>query len=107
MLEQALVALRRTDAVLGPARDGGFYLIGLRKPAGRSAQLFQGVDWGTARACRQTLAQLRRAGLRVRLLPVESDVDRPEDLRRLKRFVRRSGHPRLGPLRRLLGQIPG
>jgi hypothetical protein len=98
---QALAALRRADAVLGPARDGGFYLMGLRKPAGRRAQLFHGVDWGTARACRQALAQLRGAGLRVRMLPVESDVDRPEDVRRLKSVVRWSRRGRLAPLRRL------
>jgi glycosyltransferase A (GT-A) superfamily protein (DUF2064 family) len=101
-LVQALAALHRADAVLGPARDGGFYLIGLRKPRGRSPQLFRAVDWGTARACRQVRAELRRGGLRVQLLPVEFDVDRPEDLRRLKRFVRRSRDRRLAPLRRLL-----
>ncbi len=102
----ALAALRRADAVLGPARDGGFYLIGLGKPHGRGVQLFRSVDWGTARAFQQTLRQLRGAGLRVRLLPIDSDVDRPEDLRRLKRFVQRSRSQHLAPLRRLLRSVP-
>ncbi len=106
-LLQALSALRRADAVLGPARDGGFYLIGLRKSAGHGARLFRGVDWGTHLACRQTQAQLRRAGLRVHLLRVDSDVDRPEDLGRLKGILRRSRNRRLAPLRRLLRQVLG
>jgi len=106
-LLQALAALRRADAVLGPARDGGFYLIGLRKAAGHNARLFRGVHWGTPRAFGQTLAQLRRADLRVQLLRADSDVDRPEDLRSLKRAVRPSRQRHLAPLRRLFRQILG
>ncbi|HXE75591.1 MAG TPA: TIGR04282 family arsenosugar biosynthesis glycosyltransferase [Candidatus Xenobia bacterium] len=106
-LLQALRALGRADAVLGPAQDGGYYLIGLRATAARDKKLLQGVDWGTEHAFRETLSELHRAGLRVQLLPLEFDVDRPKDLRRLKRLVRRSRSPRLGPLRRLFRQVLG
>jgi hypothetical protein len=96
----ALAALRRAEAVLGPARDGGYYLIGLRRTAKK--RLFDGVAWGTRRAFAQTRRNLRAAGLRVRLLPVGYDVDTPADLRRLERAVKRSRQRHLEPLRRWL-----
>lgn len=102
-LLQALAALRRADAVLGPACDGGYYLIGLRGTDKETKGLFRGVEWGTRRALTQTLHNLRNAGLRVRRLPMGYDVDTPADLRRLKRDVRRSRQPHLAPLRRWLG----
>jgi hypothetical protein len=104
-LEEALAALRRADAVLGPARDGGYYLIGLRRTA--KARLFGGVPWGTARAFAQTRRNLAKARLRVRLLPVGFDVDTPNDVRRLKREVRRSRLKHLGPLRHHLVENNG
>lgn len=77
ILRQAVDALRGRDAVLGPASDGGYYLIGTRafRP-----ELFSGVDWGTDRVCRQTREAIRRLGMTVLELPTLRDVDRPEDL---------------------------
>jgi hypothetical protein len=97
-LLEALAALRGADAVLGPAHDGGYYLIGLRKMAKR--RLFVGVEWGTAQAFAQTRRNLEGAGLRVRRLAMGYDVDTPADLQRLEREVRRSRLKQLGPLRR-------
>ncbi len=69
--------LAENDLVLGPAVDGGYYLVGL----GREVPgLFEGIDWGTDRVFEQTLAAARRLGLSVATLPVLADVDRPEDL---------------------------
>src|SRR5437763_1805775 len=65
------------DVVLGPAVDGGYYLIGLRRAA---PQLFAGVDWGTGRVLAQARAAAGRAGLSVALLPTLADVDVPGDL---------------------------
>ena len=96
----ALAALRWADAVLGPARDGGYYLIGLRRTAKK--RLFDGVAWGTRRAFAQTRRNLQAAGLRVRRLPLGYDVDTPADLRRLEREVKRSRQRHLEPLRRWL-----
>ena len=65
------------DAALGPAQDGGYYLLGLcrAQPA-----LFHKVAWGTGRVLGQTRTRLREAGWHWHELPVRRDVDRPEDL---------------------------
>lgn len=99
-LRDALAALRRADAVLGPARDGGYYLIGLRRTAKK--KLFDGVAWGTRRVFAQTLRNLRAAGLRVQLLPLGYDVDTPADLQRLEREVLRRRLRHLAPIRKWL-----
>jgi rSAM/selenodomain-associated transferase 1 len=70
------------DAVLGPAEDGGYYLIALRAAA-VVPRLFEGIAWSTDRVFPETLARCRELGLRVELLPRASDVDTPEDLHRL------------------------
>jgi hypothetical protein len=77
---QAFEALDTQDLVLGPARDGGYYLIGLRKPM---PQIFLDIQWGTSNVCRSTQEIAARRGLTVSLLQVLEDVDRPEDLKRL------------------------
>ena len=70
------------DVVLGPATDGGYYLIGLRAAA-VVPRLFDGIAWSTDRVLPETLARCEELGLRVELLPEASDVDTPDDLRRL------------------------
>jgi rSAM/selenodomain-associated transferase 1 len=77
------------DVVLGPARDGGYYLIGLRSPAPR---LFTGVPWSTGAVYESTIARARRANLSVASLPPWDDVDTIEDLGRLaSALARRRG----------------
>lgn len=77
-LRQAAGWLRAgADAVLGPASDGGYYLIGLRRPV---LGLFEDVPWGTAEVLETTRQRLRRAGLAWHELPEYADIDRPEDL---------------------------
>ncbi|HEY3244453.1 MAG TPA: TIGR04283 family arsenosugar biosynthesis glycosyltransferase [Phycisphaerae bacterium] len=77
LLEQAFAALRTHDLVLGPARDGGYYLIGLTQPR---PELFQDIAWGTEHVCEQTRTYAQQMGLVVHLLPVLDDVDEPADL---------------------------
>ena len=74
---RALELLGERDCVLGPAADGGYYLIALRRPC---PALFEGIDWGTPRVLEQTVDRLRQAGLSLHLLPVWYDVDTPDDL---------------------------
>jgi uncharacterized protein len=70
------------DVVLGPAEDGGYYLIALRAAAVHP-RLFEDIAWSTERVLPATLERCRELGLAVELLPMASDVDTPDDLRRL------------------------
>ncbi|HEX9940379.1 MAG TPA: TIGR04282 family arsenosugar biosynthesis glycosyltransferase [Thermoanaerobaculia bacterium] len=70
------------DVVLGPAEDGGYYLIALRAAA-VAWRLFEEIDWSTERVLPATLERCRELGLAVELLPAAADVDTPDDLRRL------------------------
>lgn len=80
-LGRAKAALSRHDAVIGPSEDGGFYLLGLRRcPEG----LLDDVAWSTDQACVQTMERMHGAGLTVSVLPTAFDVDRPEDIHRLR-----------------------
>lgn len=99
LLLQAFAALVQAQAVLGPARDGGFYLIGLRVRGREIEGLLDGVEWGGPRAFRHVRARLRQAGLRVALLPESYDVDTAADMDRLRRDMRRSRQRYLMPLR--------
>jgi rSAM/selenodomain-associated transferase 1 len=74
----AALAERRTDAVLGPAPDGGYWAIGLRAPDPR---VFVGVPMSSAQTCRAQRARLSMLGLRVREVPAVRDVDRIADAR--------------------------
>ncbi len=82
ILAQAFQALESQDVVLGPSRDGGYYLIGLSAPAAPRllTPLFQGMVWSTGDVFAVTSGRLAKTGLSVALLPTLSDIDRPEDL---------------------------
>lgn len=71
------------DAILAPAEDGGYALIGLRRV---SPRLFSGIEWGTDSVLHQTRIRLRTLGWRWRELRVVWDVDRPDDYARLRRL---------------------
>ncbi|HWP59783.1 MAG TPA: TIGR04282 family arsenosugar biosynthesis glycosyltransferase [Candidatus Acidoferrales bacterium] len=68
------------DLVLGPCEDGGYYLIGLKRPM---EPLFHDIRWSTDAVLETTLARARAAKLRAGLLPPTYDIDEEEDLRRL------------------------
>ena len=80
-LRQAIVQLETADVVLGPSEDGGYYLIGLKRPW---AELFQDITWSTDQVTQQTLARADAMGLTVALLPSWYDVDTGADLERLQ-----------------------
>ncbi len=73
----AFNALHEHDLVIGPATDGGYYLLGLRKPC---LEVFRGIDWGTAAVLHQTMEASEKLHLSIHLLRPLRDVDRPEDL---------------------------
>ena len=83
-LRRALRLLQSgTDAVFAPTEDGGYALIGLRRV---SARLFSGIKWGSATVMAETRKRLRSLGWRWRELRTVWDVDRPEDVLRLRRL---------------------
>jgi uncharacterized protein len=71
----ARLAEATADVVIGPSEDGGYYLIGLRRPA---PALFEAMPWSTAAVLDETVARTRRLGFRLALLPPWFDVDRGE-----------------------------
>ena len=84
-LKRAFQALKHRDVVLGPAVDGGYYLIGLRRTA---PALFREVAWGTPTVFEQTLATIEREHLTLALAPPWYDVDDPASLRFFATLVR-------------------
>jgi rSAM/selenodomain-associated transferase 1 len=76
-LDEAFDALAAADCVLGPARDGGYYLIGLTAPR---PELFRGIEWGTQSVLAETVAVAAAQGLLVAHLPEERDIDERTDL---------------------------
>lgn len=80
---EAFARLEAGEAVvLGPAADGGYYLIAVRSEVLRR-ELFDGIDWSTPRVLEQTVRRCRELGIEPSLLEPWADVDQPEDLRRL------------------------
>lgn len=87
-IQQAFEQLLYQDVVLGPARDGGYYLIGLSHPHSRPfcqsfldrQALFQNIDWSTSRVFQQTRVKACQMGFSVAQLEMLADVDRPQDL---------------------------
>lgn len=80
-LAEAARALRDgADVVLGPAEDGGYWLIGLRDPV---PALFDAMPWSTENVLRVTRERIAALDLRAHELTVRDDIDRPEDLARL------------------------
>ncbi len=74
-------ALHDHDAVLGPAEDGGYWLLGLRRSDPR---LFDDIAWGSAQVLAQTRQRFEELGWRWHEITTRWDVDRPEDLARLR-----------------------
>lgn len=76
-LGEAEEELRRADVVVGPALDGGYYLLGLRRPR---PELFRDVPWGTSAVLDVTRERIEEAGLEAAWLEPARDLDTPEDL---------------------------
>ncbi|MBI5570767.1 MAG: TIGR04283 family arsenosugar biosynthesis glycosyltransferase [Desulfomonile tiedjei] len=77
LLERSFRELRAHDLVLGPATDGGYYLMGLKR---LTPELFSGVPWGTSTVLATTLELARKSSLSTHLVDELTDVDRVEDL---------------------------
>lgn len=103
-----LLADSAKQVVLGPSRDGGYYLVGMNRPA---PEIFRGMTWSHDRVLEETKARLAGIGITPALLPLWFDIDSVEDLKQLEALsepaaraaVKRSLSylNRLGPLDRL------
>jgi rSAM/selenodomain-associated transferase 1 len=113
-----MLSLRNDRVVLGPADDGGYYLIGLKQD---HRGLFEQIDWSTERVLEQTMQRAAELGLEVKLLPTGYDVDdratlhrlcnellnpnatdqvAPETRRFLRELIEREGRDRIWPARK-------
>lgn len=84
LLHEAFEALKTHQAVIGPAEDGGYYLIGFSSEGFTEAP-FKGLEWGGRGVFEATISILRKEGVSVCVLPPWNDVDEYEDLKALYR----------------------
>jgi rSAM/selenodomain-associated transferase 1 len=77
LIAEAFAALYQHELVLGPATDGGYYLIGLKRLI---PELFTGINWGSSEVLQQTVKIAENMTLAVSYLTTLSDIDRSEDL---------------------------
>jgi uncharacterized protein len=78
-IDHAFALLDSCEWVIGPASDGGYYLIGCRAAA-FVTEAFQDIDWGTERVLPATLEKIRQWTATVAVLPMHTDIDTAEDL---------------------------
>lgn len=91
LIEAAFEALNAADVVLGPATDGGYYLLGC---AGQVPPVFAGIRWGEPTVLAETVMRLSEPRWRLKILPVWSDVDTLNDWHALRGYLaalRRAG----------------
>jgi uncharacterized protein len=84
---RAFAALDDADVVIGPARDGGYYLIGMKAP---HSEVFHGIPWSTGKVYKETVHTFQKMNLRYRCVTTLSDLDTAEDF---KRLFNHSFHP--------------
>lgn len=84
IIEEAFELLRSNDVVIGPAKDGGYYLLGMNK---LYKELFQNKKWSSENVLLDTVIDLKKINVPYKLLKTLSDVDREEDLGELKKLI--------------------
>ena len=84
IVSAAMEQLERNDLVIGPAADGGYYLIAMSR---RSPELFQDISWGTPAVLRETLHRADDTNITVCQLQILDDVDRPADLECVRKYL--------------------
>jgi len=88
VIEEAFISLKEEDAAIGPAYDGGYYLIGFKEKT-FSPQVFERMAWGTERVFEDTMKVLKNLNQRVHTLPYLRDIDTVDDLKNIDpSFVR-------------------
>lgn len=86
LIENAFGVLKEKDIVIGPCKDGGYYLLGMSRPVpvsfeqGPASDLFVDIDWSTDRVFKQTMEKIRKNKLSCGILKILVDIDTIEDL---------------------------
>jgi rSAM/selenodomain-associated transferase 1 len=78
LLEEAVQALNNVDVVIGPSRDGGYYLLGTKR---LHDEIFSDIEWGSDKVFTETMMHIEAKRLSVCRLPVLTDIDTEDDLR--------------------------
>jgi rSAM/selenodomain-associated transferase 1 len=89
IMNEAIAALDSADLTIGPCRDGGYYLLGMKSP---HPELLGDIPWSTERVYEETVRRVRAGGLSLHVLPVLRDIDTENDLREW--LASRTGHER-------------
>jgi rSAM/selenodomain-associated transferase 1 len=79
IINEAFEALDKKDYVIGPAIDGGYYLLGMKQP---TPELFQDMEWSTPNVCQTTLDRIASLGRSCQQVATLSDIDYAEDWER-------------------------
>lgn len=83
MIKEAFAVLQSNDVVIGPSRQGGYYLLGMRK---FFPTLFEGKQWGTDDLLMDTILDLKKMNARYYLLKTLSEIDTLDDLDQMSKF---------------------
>ena len=78
LIDDAFDVLKEKDIVIGPCKDGGYYLLGMSKLV---SDLFEDIDWSTDRVFKQTMEKIRKNNLSCDILKILADIDTQEDLK--------------------------
>lgn len=84
-IKKAIEALQNNDIVLGPAKDGGFYLIGLNTCI---PNLFHHINWSSGQECQQLINNTKKLSLKLHLIDELFDIDTPDDYHMLYQEIR-------------------
>lgn len=84
MLDDAFAQLEKNEVVIGPAADGGYYLLGMNRFI---KELFKGKEWSTDNVLLDTLLDLKKQGITYSMLPTLHDIDEEKDLGELKSLI--------------------
>ncbi len=83
---RAFSVLEHADVTLGPSLDGGYYLVGMKKP---HKFLFENIAWSTDKVLRQTIDKIQQKELSLSQIEVKNDIDTYEDLTQLWKFLKK------------------
>jgi len=85
IIRKAFAALDRADVVIGPAMDGGYYLIGMKAP---HSEIFRNIPWSTGNVLKESIARIRQSGWTCIAVQTLSDIDTLDDYHRYLKAAR-------------------